>query len=127
MSKVFLKICTFCFASLVTHSVLALDGINIAELPIGGNVTVPGDFPVIVRKAHEAQLQSVSNPQSLQFNSTSGGIVHLSANHEKKLRVLNVKPGVATVYSFKSALPIRVKVVSGEVRISSVSPLKVQH
>lgn len=108
---------------------IAGDGLVVTELPAGGDITVPGDFPVYVPNKNEALFSGINSPQAITLTNTNRdatSVVRIYANHEKSVRTITLKPGSSAVYNFKSSKPVRVKVVSGDVRVRSLQPLKVQ-
>lgn len=109
-------------------SALAFDGLTITELPAGGDVTVPGDYPIRVPSRTEVLLTGMSSPQSLTLTNQTRDIttVHIYAKHEKNVRRIQLQPGTSAVYSLKQERPVRVKVNGGDVRVNSILPLKVQ-
>ena len=123
-------VCVSLFLVLTPHSVAkAIDALNVTDLPQGGDVTVPGDYPIYVPNATEVQFSGLSTPQAITFTNfqgTSVSIIRIYANHEQHVRTLALQPGMSAVYNFKNIHPVRVKVVSGDVRIRSMLPLKIQ-
>lgn len=117
-----------CLTALSFSTAFAFDGLVVTELPIGGDVTIPGDYPVVIPKSLDVLFQGISSPQSLNITNTASGgaVVKIFAQHEKQVRTINIQPGTSAVYSFKSSLPVRLKVISGDVKVSSIHPLKVQ-
>lgn len=115
--------------TLVSTQALAIDGLQISELPTGGDVTIPGDYPVYVPRSIDVVLTGMNAPQSMTLSSTSNqatSTVRIYSQQEKKVRTITIQPGTMAVYNFRDARPIRVKVVNGDVKIRSVQPLKVQ-
>ena len=110
------------------HTASAFEGLTITELPAGGDVTVPGDYPIRVPSRAEVLLTGLSSPQSLTLTNQTRDIttVHIYAAHEKKVRRIQLQPGTSAVYSLKLERPVRVKVNGGDVRVNSILPLKVQ-
>lgn len=104
------------------------DGLVASELPPGGDVTVPGDYPIMVPGRVDVMVSGVSNPQSLSLTNTTAqtSTVQIFAQHERKVRTLRIQPGTSAVYSFKNVKPVRIKVTNGDIKLSSVHPLKVQ-
>lgn len=113
---------------LSNSSALAFDGLVVSDLPPGGDVTVPGDYPIMVPRRVDVMLTGVNNPQSITLTNTtpSASVVQIHAMHEHRVRTITIQPGTSAVYSFKNVRPVRVKVVSGDVRVNSIHPLKVQ-
>ena len=114
--------------TLASNLAAAFEGLVVSELPPGGDVTVPGDYPIMVPRRVDVLVSGISNPQSMSLtnNTDQTSIVQIFAAHEKKVRVIRLQPGTSAVYSFKNVRPVRVKVTAGDVRISSIQPLKVQ-
>lgn len=117
------------FAFLVSsHLAFAFDGLVVSELPVGGDVTVPSEFPVKVPAKMDVRFSGVVNPQALVFANSTGltTIVKIASDQEKQARTITIKPGASTVYNFRNDSAVRVRVVSGDIRVSSLHPLKVQ-
>lgn len=104
------------------------DGIIVSELPAGGDVTVPGQYPIQIPPAIEVLLSGMDAPQSITLSNKgdSQSVVHIYAQHEKSKRTLNIKPGMSAVYNLKWGRPIRVRVESGKVDALSLAPIKIQ-
>lgn len=114
---------------MVSSHAFAIEGLQISELPTGGDVTIPGDYPVYVPRSIDVVLTGMNTPQSMTLSSTSNqaaSTVRIYSQKEKKVRTITIQPGSMAVYNFRDARPIRVKVVNGDVKIRSVQPLKVQ-
>lgn len=113
---------------MVSTTGFAFDGLVVSELPVGGDVTVPSEYPIQMSSKIDVKLSGVSDPQSIVFANRAAGVsvVRVEGSGEKKVRTISIKPGASTVYSFKSQSVVRVRVVSGDVRVSSLQPLKVQ-
>lgn len=103
-------------------------GIIVSELPAGGNVTVPGQYPIQIPPATEVLLSGMDAPQSITLSNKgkSQSVVHIYAQHEKSKRTLHIKPGMSAVYNLKWGRPIRVRVESGKVDALSLAPIKIQ-
>lgn len=115
--------------TLLTTPAFAIEGLQISELPSGGDVTIPGDYPVYIPRALDVVLTGMNTPQSMTLSattSTASSTVRIYSQQEKKVRTITIQPGSMAVYNFRDARPIRVKVVNGDVKIRSVQPLKVQ-
>jgi hypothetical protein len=112
----------------VTLNAHAFQGLNVTELPPGGDVTVPGDYPIQVPQRIDALFTGSSTPQTMTLTTQSrtGSVVHIFAKHEKSVRKIRISPGSSAVYSLKQERPVRVKVIEGDVRVNSIMPLKVQ-
>lgn len=123
---IFKGIISFIFLS--ANAALAFDGLVVSELPPGGDVTVPGDYPIMVPKAVDVLFTGINNPQSITLTNTTAqtSVVQIYALHEKRSRTITIQPGTSAVYSFKNVRPVRVKVMNGDVKVSSIHPLKVQ-
>lgn len=111
-----------------SHQAFSFDGLTVTELPAGGDVTVPGDYPIRVPSRTEVLLTGLSSPQSLTLTNQTRDVttVHIYAAHEKNVRRIKLQPGTSAVYSLKLERPVRVKVNGGDVRVNSILPLKVQ-
>jgi hypothetical protein len=109
-------------------SAQGFEGLVITELPAGGDVTVPGDYPIRVPSRTEVLLTGLSSPQSMTLTNQTSDIatVHIFAKHEKNVRQIKLQPGTSAVYSLKLERPVRIKVNGGDVRVNSILPLKVQ-
>ena len=107
---------------------LAFEGLVITELPAGGDVTIPGAYPIRVPGRTEVLLTGLSSPQSMTLSNQTRevAIIQIFAKHEKGVRRIKLQPGASAVYSLKMEKPVRVKVIGGTVRVDSVLPLKVQ-
>ena len=106
----------------------AAPGLQIDELPRGGNVTIPGDFPVKVPNRFELVVTGFSSPQSIVLSNDSGteSVVHIFSRFEQKPRKLRIPIGSTAVYSLRQEKPVRVRVLQGNVRINSMYPLRVE-
>ncbi len=106
----------------------AFDGLVVSELPAGGDVTVPGDYPILIPTAVDVILFGLTTPQALTFtnHSSASSTVRVFASHERKTRTINLKPGTSAVYNFRDIRPVRVRVTSGDVKVNSIHPLKIQ-
>lgn len=107
---------------------LAYDGILVSDLPAGGDVTVPGQYPIRIPPRTEVLLSGMETPQSITFinKGKSRSQVQIFAQHEKKKRTITIQPGTSVVYNFKWRKPIRLKVLAGRVDALSLSPVKIQ-
>lgn len=118
-----------CVLALSSFTALAIDGLQISELPAGGDVTIPGDYPVYVPRMVDVVLTGMNAPQSMTLSSNTpqkSSTVRIYSTREKKVRTITIQPGSMAVYNFRDARPVRIKVVNGDVKIRSVQPLKVQ-
>jgi hypothetical protein len=115
-------------AFLAQSMAFGFEGLVVSELPLGGDVTVPSEYPVKVPPKVEVVFSGVMNPQSMTLVNDNGSesVVKVFAGREADGRLIKLRPGSSAVYSFKSSKPVRVRVVSGDVRVSSIHPLKVQ-
>jgi hypothetical protein len=118
--------CLVSFAAFGATTALGFQGLVVSELPLGGDVTLPAEYPVSVPPKIDVEFSGVMNPQALVFaNNAAGTSVLKIADQKQKQRTLKLKPGASVVYSFRNQTPVRVRVVSGDVRVSSLHPLKV--
>ena len=128
--------------SLMTAGVLALSlgvmqagsasafyGLDISDLPRDGDVTVPGYYPIRVRKKNTVMLSGISDSLTLNLVNTNSrsAVVRISSPDEKRSRPLKIVNGVPTTYKAKSNKEVTVLVTDGDVIITSIQPLKVQH
>ena len=85
--------------SLMTAGVLALSlgvmqagsasafyGLDISDLPRDGDVTVPGDYPIRVRKKNTVMLSGISDSLTLNLVNTNSrsAVVRISSPDEKR-------------------------------------------
>jgi hypothetical protein len=112
----------------VPASSLAFNGLVVTELPPGGDVTIPGEYPIRVPMRAEVLLTGLSSPQSLTLTNQASeqATIHIYATHEKNVRRIKLAPGSSAVYTLKQDKAVRVKVTGADVRVDSVLPLKVQ-
>jgi len=110
-------------------SASAFYGLDINDLPRDGDVTVPGDYPIRVRKKNTVMLSGLNESLTLNLvNTTSrSAVVRISSPNEKRSRPLKIVNGVPTTYKAKSNKEVTVLVTDGDVIITSIQPLKVQH
>jgi hypothetical protein len=111
-----------------TPSAWAVDGLLLSDLPLGGDVTVPGDFTIRVPNKMDVTFTSIRQPQTLTLHNgtSSTSTFQIMSPLEKRTRTIKLQPGSSTIYSFKSEKPVRMKVISGELKVNSVHPLKIQ-
>ena len=116
------------FLCLVSTQGVAFDGLVVSDLPVGGDVTVPSDYPIQIPPKMDVRLSGVADPQALVLanRTLNVSVVRVASGSEKAARTITLKPGASAVYNFKSQNAVRLRVVSGDVRISSLHPLKVQ-
>lgn len=107
---------------------LSYNGIIVSDLPAGGDVTVPGQYPIQIPPAIEVLLSGLEAPQSITFSNKGDthSVLHIYAQHEKKKRTLQIKPGMSAVYNLKWGKPIRLRVEFGKVDAISLAPIKIQ-
>jgi hypothetical protein len=110
-------------------SASAFYGLDINDLPRDGNVTVPGDYPIRVRKKNTVLLSGLNDGLTLNLVNTNSrsAVVRISAPDEKRSRPIKINNGVPTTYNVKSSKEVTVLVTDGDVIITSINPLKVQH
>jgi len=109
-------------------SAFAFEGLVVTDLSPGGDVTVPGSYPIRVPRKVNVVFTGLSTPQTMtltnQAQNTS--IVNIYSGTERAVRRIRLNPGTSAVYSLKIDKPVRVQVVEGDVRVNSILPLKVQ-
>lgn len=113
----------------VAQNCFAIDGLNIGELPIGGDVTIPGNYPVYLPQKMEVILTGMNSPQAMTLNSTTlqkSSTIQIFSQLEKKVRAITVKPGAIVIYNFRNKKPVRLRVIDGNIKLFSAQPLKVQ-
>ena len=106
----------------------AFDGLVASELPPGGDVTVPGEFSVLVPQEIDVLFSGNVQPQALTISNKGSvnGEVKIFSNQERQVRTVKIGPGESAVYTFRNKKPVRMKVISGDIRVSSLQSLKVQ-
>jgi hypothetical protein len=107
----------------------AFYGLDVNELPRGGDVTVPGDYPIMVRRKGAIQLSGQTETLTLNLLNANAkqAIIQIASPTEKKARILKLNPGLPTIYTAKNSKEITLRVTDGDVTITSMQPLKVQH
>ncbi len=115
-------------SAFVAMPALGFDGLVVSELPVGGDVTVPSEFPIQVPSKMDVRFSGVSSPQALVLaNSTAiTSVVKIAAEKGNEARTIKLKPGTSAVYNFRAQNSVKLRVVSGDIRVSSLHPLKVQ-
>lgn len=113
----------------VTCSASAFYGLDINDLPRDGDVTVPGDYPIKVRRKNTVMLSGLNDSLTLNIVNTNSqsAIVQIATPTEKKMRTLKVVSGIPTLYNTKTSREVTLRVSDGDVTITSIHPLKVQH
>lgn len=106
----------------------AYDGIIVSDLPRGGDVTVPGRYPIRIPPQTDVTLSGMQSPQAVTLSNTgeSTSRVQIYAHHELNTRTISIQPGTSAVYNFKKQRPIRVRVLDGKVEATSLEPVKIQ-
>lgn len=119
----------FWLCVLVTCSASAFYGLDINDLPRDGDVTVPGDYPIMVKRKNTVMLSGLNESLTLNIVNTNSATatVQIASPSEKKTRTLKVMSGVPTLYNAKSSKEVTLRVTDGDVTITSIHPLKVQH
>lgn len=130
---------SFCFIVITTliafvspsgldHSAQAFNGIVVSDLPNGGDVTVPGQYPIRIPRNIEVLFSGMSTPQSITLanKSKEKTVLHIYAQHEKNKRTIEIKPGTSAVYNLKWNKAVRLRVIEGSVEALSLEPLKIQ-
>jgi hypothetical protein len=117
------------FGVMNAGSASAFYGLDISDLPRDGDVTVPGDYPIRVRKKNTVMLSGLNESLTLNLVNTNSrsAIVRISSPDEKRARPLKIVNGVPTTYKAKSNKEVTVLVTDGDVIITSIQPIKVQH
>jgi len=107
----------------------AFYGLDLNDLPRDGDVTIPGDYPIIVRRKGSVQLSGLNDNLTLNLSNpnSQAAIVQIAVPTEKRLRTLKVLAGIPTLYSAKNSKEVTLRVTDGDVTITSIHPLKVQH
>jgi hypothetical protein len=115
-------------AAFVSLPALGFEGLVVSELPVGGDVTVPSEFPIQVPSKMDVRFSGVSTPQALVLANSTGttSVVKIAAEKGIEARTIKLKPGTSAVYNFRSQNSVKLRVVSGDIRVSSLHPLKVQ-
>jgi hypothetical protein len=110
-------------------SASAFYGLDINDLPRDGDVTVPGDYPIRVRKKNTVMLSGLNESVTLNLVNTNSksATVRISSPDEKRSKPLKIVSGVPTTYKAKSSKEVTVLVTDGDVIITSIQPIKVQH
>lgn len=124
----FLALSSTFFFACETYAV-AGDGLVATELSPGGDITVPGEFPVYVPRAVEVLFSGLTTPQTITLSNENKGsetVVRIYGTHERSVRTIRLKPGTTAIYNFKGTKPVRLKAVNGDVKVKSLHPLKVQ-
>jgi hypothetical protein len=78
---------------------LGVDGLKIAELPLGSEVVIPGDFSVFAHKNQDTILTGMQYPQAITISSADSkpSVVQVFSKDEKRIRELQLKPGTNTI------------------------------
>lgn len=107
----------------------AFYGLDLNDLPRDGDVTVPGDYPIMVRRKGAVQLSGLNDTLTLNLvnPNSQAAVVQIAAPNEKKARILRILAGVPTLYNAKTSKEVTLRVTDGDVTITSIHPLKVQH
>ncbi|MFZ9520544.1 MAG: hypothetical protein ACO3A4_08715 [Silvanigrellaceae bacterium] len=108
---------------------MAFYGLDLNDLPRDGDVTVPGDYPIMVRRKSAVQLSGLNDNLTLNLvnPNSQAAVVQITAPSEKKARTLRILAGVPTLYNTKNSKEVTLRVADGDVTITSIHPLKVQH
>jgi hypothetical protein len=116
-------------AALGTIAQASFYGLDLNDLPRDGDVTVPGDYPIMVRRKGAVVLSSLNDSLTLNLVNPNSGpaVVQIASPAEKKARTLRITTGVPTLYNAKSGREVTLRVADGDVTITSIHPLKVQH
>ncbi|MEN9824503.1 MAG: hypothetical protein RI953_248 [Pseudomonadota bacterium] len=122
-------LCLSVLAAMVVTPATAFYGLDLNDLPRDGDVTVPGDYPIMVRRKNAVQLSGLNDSLTLNLvnPNSQAAVVQILAPSEKKMRTLRVLAGVPTLYNTKNSKEVTLRVADGDVTITSIHPLKVQH
>lgn len=103
-------------------------GLVVSELPLGGDVTVPGTYPIAVPPNLDVVFSGVESHQTITITNParSQATVKIYASHESKVRMLKLKAGTSAIYHLLNRKPVRLRVIEGEANVSSLDPLKIQ-
>jgi len=106
----------------------AFQGLVVSDVSRGGDVTVPGEYPVLVPREMEAYFSSMDNPQILTLtNKTSShSVVRIQMGKGEPPRTLHIAPGNAAVFNARGVKPIQLRAVTGDILVNSLSPLTVR-
>lgn len=123
------RVLAVCLGAASVVSAWAYYGLDINDLPRDGDVTIPGEYPIMVRRKSTVQLTGLDNSLTLNIvnRNNQAAIVQISAPSEKKARTLKIVAGVPTTYNNNSSKEVTLRVADGDVTITSTQPLKVQH
>jgi hypothetical protein len=123
------SLCLATFIPCVTLSASAFYGLDVNDLPRDGDVTIPGDYPIMVRRKGAVQLSGLNDSLTLNLSNPNNqaAVVQIAVPSEKKTRTLKIQTGVPTLYSAKNSKEVTLRVTDGDVTITSIHPLKVQH
>ena len=115
--------------AIVTLPASAFYGLDVNDLPRDGDVTIPGDYPIMVRRKGSVQLSGLSDSLTINLSNPNNqaAVVQIAVPSEKRARTLKILTGVPTLYSTKNSKEVTLRVTDGDVTITSIHPLKVQH
>lgn len=104
-------------------------GLDLNDLPRDGDVTIPGDYPIMVRRKGSVQLSGLNDNLTLNLvnPNSQAAVVQIVAPSEKRARTLRILAGIPTLYNAKNSREVTLRVTDGDVTITSIQPLKVQH
>ncbi|MEY4064358.1 MAG: hypothetical protein RIR26_566 [Pseudomonadota bacterium] len=126
----FVSMAAVCLWTGITQTACAsFNGLDLNDLPRDGDVTVPGDYPIMVRRKGSVVLSSLNDSLTLNLVNPNNlpAVVQIASPAEKRSRTLKIPSGVPTLYNAKSGREVTLRVTDGDVTITSIHPLKVQH
>ncbi|MEN9529358.1 MAG: hypothetical protein RI932_1231, partial [Pseudomonadota bacterium] len=95
------RVLALCLGATSAFSAWAFYGLDINDLPRDGDVTIPGEYPIMVRRKSTVQLTGLDNTLTLNIvnRNNQAAIVQISAPTEKKARTLKILAGIPTTYN----------------------------
>lgn len=127
--KAIAALCLCLFATELSAQASSFYGLDLNDLPRDGDVTIPGDYPIMVRRKGSVLLSSLTNNLAINIvsPSTQAAVVQISSPTEKRTRTLRILAGAPTTYVPQNSKEVTLRVTDGDVTITSMHPLKVQH
>ena len=107
-------IATVALACLASEGALA-DHFNVADLPVGADVTLPGAAYALVPMSARVKVSSTDHPQTIRIAPVS--VVGMAPTpvqvsifdaHQDRVRYVKVAPGAPFLYSFRGLSTITV-------------------
>lgn len=113
------------FTCFLASKALAFQGLVVSEVVPGGDVTVPGEYPVLVPREMEAYFSSMASPQVLTLTNRTQApsVVRIQVGQGEAPRTLRIGPGNAAVFNSRGAKPIQLRAVTGDIQVNSLTPL----